>query len=227
MLSTSPKVSFLLSLFLKLKKLLSLALTLFRKKKNMKIITGGNFVYANGLPVSNGILTFQLLSNLTLSGGGQLSQQIVSFQLDANGNLPVGATILANDEISPAGSTYTVNLYASNGSLAYGAEQFAITGPSPINISNILPQNAQVDVTGAAPDVFFISIQGGSFLFNDGTPVVNGHIQFSLPFDEDIISGGHIARTPVQFLLDNAGNIEPGAFLFTNDGMTDADIPIL
>jgi hypothetical protein len=94
----------------------------------MKIpITGGNFQAPNGVPLAGGTVTFRL-SNDAVAGDDQLAAgRLVSFPLDANGNL--SGQIWPNDSMLPPNTTYKARAYTAQGQLVWESE-FYVTTPS-------------------------------------------------------------------------------------------------
>lgn len=91
--------------------------------------------------VSDGTLIFSLsaVGDNTGLGVGVVPVQI-SYRLDENGFLDGTKNfIIANDEMIPAGTTYTMWLKDSGGGQIMGPLVFSITGTSPINLNNLVP----------------------------------------------------------------------------------------
>ena len=91
------------------------------------LITGGNFQAADGKPLALGTVTFQLNTD-AMAGLVQITAgRIVTFNLDANGNL--SDFIWPNDQMSPNNTVYFAKAYTAQGQLVW-SEQFYITSPS-------------------------------------------------------------------------------------------------
>jgi hypothetical protein len=91
------------------------------------LITGGNFQDAAGNPIAFGIVTFRLNTD-AMAGDSQISAgRIVTFNLDANGNL--SGYIWPNDQMAPNNTVYFAKAYAADGQLVWESE-FYITSPS-------------------------------------------------------------------------------------------------
>lgn len=90
-------------------------------------ITGGNFQDAAGNPLAFGKVTFRLNTD-AMAGDSQISAgRIVTFDLDANGNL--SGYIWPNDQMSPSNTIYFARAYTAQGQLVWESE-FHITTPS-------------------------------------------------------------------------------------------------
>jgi len=113
----------------------------------IKTITGGGYQYPNGSPCASCTLTLQLTIDATVSGTGQIVPKLLSYILDASGNVPSGSTIWGNDQLLPNGTTYKASLAAVGGGQLWGPEYLSIAGASPINLAQLIPV--------ANPAVFF------------------------------------------------------------------------
>jgi len=141
-----------------------------------KVITG-QWLYPNGSQVSNGILTLQLSQDATASGTGQVAPLVIKINLNSAGSIPVSTSIFANDELSPAGTTYIAVVNEPGGGRVWGPEILPITGASPINLNNITPVNS-------SPPVTIINQNVNTGLFNRlsaglGTPLSSGDFSLS------------------------------------------------
>lgn len=99
------------------------------------------FQNAAGTAIANGILTLDLSqpSEIT-SGGGQVAPQRYTVTLDGTGKIPAATTILANDELTPSGTTYRARLFDSAGmALLADFGNWSIVGASPIDLSAMVP----------------------------------------------------------------------------------------
>lgn len=109
-----------------------------------KTITG-TWVYASASPVANGLLTLTLSQDAVVSGTNQVAPRApIVFTLNASGQIPSATTILANDELTPSGTVYTLSVAAPGGGIVYGPETFSIAGASPINLNNSTPTSVNV-----------------------------------------------------------------------------------
>lgn len=105
----------------------------------MKIVTG-TWTNPDGTVVADGRLFLKLSTNITTVGSLKTaSTSLVSFQLDSTGSLPSGTSVLANDEIIPSGSYYVAAVLDSGGGLVWNSAKWVISGPSPVNLNNIIP----------------------------------------------------------------------------------------
>lgn len=106
----------------------------------MKTITG-TFRHPDGAPASKEIVVFTLSQDAMIIGNGaQVEPLPIKIQLDANGAIPAGTQILANDELHPDGTYYHVRITSGNGYY----EQFQLIGSSPININALVPSPLNV-----------------------------------------------------------------------------------
>lgn len=92
----------------------------------------------DGSPVANGRLFLKLSKDAFAFGVNQVASSLISFTLDVNGNIPANTQIWANDELTPAGTTYAVSVTKGLG-LVWGSDNISIAGISPININNLTP----------------------------------------------------------------------------------------
>jgi hypothetical protein len=109
----------------------------------MKEITG-NFVRPDGSPAAGAELHFLISQDcVAADGSGEVGHYPVSVVLDENGAIPFsgsleGMLLLANDEILPSGTYYTVSLKDPEfGQIFF--ERLTIVGTSPINLNLIAP----------------------------------------------------------------------------------------
>ena len=104
----------------------------------MKTITG-QFLRPDG-SVAAGATLFLLLSQDAVASSPMetITHARVSITLDANGNIPGGTTIFANDELLPAGTYYHVVVVDPSFGKCFD-ERLTIAGASPINISLVPP----------------------------------------------------------------------------------------
>lgn len=111
----------------------------------MKTITSSvAFQGPDGAVAANGRLLLSLSQNAMItSGGGQVYSLVpVVIDLDANGLIPAGTTIWANDELTPSGTTYLVNLQDRNRGRLDTLGTWSISGASPIDLSGMTPSSA-------------------------------------------------------------------------------------
>jgi hypothetical protein len=109
----------------------------------VKTITG-NFVLPSGCPVANGVLFASLSADavVTTSPLGMCAPKLLQYTLNANGSLPANSLILANDELTPSGTQYTLSCSLAGGGRVWGPEIYSLTGSSPINLNNFTPTAA-------------------------------------------------------------------------------------
>lgn len=114
-----------------------------------QITTSVGFQDAKGTVVALGTLRLQLSQNAEISsGGGQVTAQPIFLPLDANGKI-TATNIFFNDELSPASTVYSAQLFGSNGCLLitdYG--YWSITGASA-DLSTMVPAVLGVSYSGA------------------------------------------------------------------------------
>lgn len=140
----------------------------------MKTITGGAFQDSKGNAANGATITFVLLTPEVATNTGQVYPNTVSFTLDASGNLPGGAQIWANDELTPTGSVYRVTVVTSGGVVLYGPQNWSIVGTSPISVTNMTPVPvpaglvvSNVAIEPAKTDAtYYVSVNGNDS--NDG-----------------------------------------------------------
>ena len=78
----------------------------------------GNFQLIGGGPAANYsiIMTLSVASATVIATSAPLSAYQVIFNLDSSGNLPYGASVWGNAELSPPGTYYNVTMWnAPNG----------------------------------------------------------------------------------------------------------------
>lgn len=74
-----------------------------------------------------------------LAVAAQVAPKLIAVSLDVNGSVPANTAIIANDELTPAGTFYRVTVEQAGGGRVYGPDSFSITGVSPINLNNLVP----------------------------------------------------------------------------------------
>src|SRR6516164_6665904 len=86
--------------------------------------------------LANGSIIFDLSAPAEIaSGGGQVAPLRVSVTLTSAGLIPNASMIWANDQLTPSGTIYRVNIYNSNGLAAEVGQLWSIAGASPIDLS--------------------------------------------------------------------------------------------
>ncbi len=99
----------------------------------------GTFKDSFNNPVAGGRVFFKLSQDAVATGVAQIAPLLVSFNLDSVGSF--SGLLWFNDELTPSGTIYTVSALAQGGSVAYGPENFSITGASPFNLNTATPSN--------------------------------------------------------------------------------------
>lgn len=108
----------------------------------MFTLQGGNFQLGGGGPVANGSVVLTLSNpsaTITATGGAATPQYTIN--LDANGNIPTGTQVLGNNELSPAGTFYTAQVFtlANGGGTQVGTSSTWIVGPSAPYAGTLYP----------------------------------------------------------------------------------------
>ena len=104
-----------------------------------------------GNALVHGFLTLDLSQPCEItSGGGQVAPTRVVVDLDSSGKVPSGTTILANDELTPSGTTYLARLFNSHHLLVSTPGDWSIAGSSPIDLSLMVPTNNGASYSQAA-----------------------------------------------------------------------------
>lgn len=113
-------------------------------------IQGGAFNDSGGNIIALGSITFLLSSPCRVTGTGQVVQNVVqSFPLDSSGNVAIGTPLWGNDQLTPSGTYYTINVYSSNGALVRGPESWQITGAPPIDLGSIVASTPAISYSNA------------------------------------------------------------------------------
>jgi hypothetical protein len=91
----------------------------------MTRLTGGNFQDQSGQPLINGYLLFQLSADAKVTATNQVlsSGQICKIILDMIGNVAGSQSLIANADLTPAGTFYTVGLFDSSGNALWSSPQ--------------------------------------------------------------------------------------------------------
>jgi hypothetical protein len=98
----------------------------------MKTITG-TFTKPDGTPVANGRVVFRLSRPaVVIATLAQVSPAVTSFTLNSSGVL--SGSLLANDELTPADSTYSVSVRDVNDVPMSREIRLSVEGASPIDI---------------------------------------------------------------------------------------------
>lgn len=105
-------------------------------------LQGGNFQLGGGGPVANGsvVLTLSNPSATIIATGGAATAQYI-INLDANGNIPNGTQVYGNNELTPAGTFYTAQVFTgANGTgTQVGQNATWIVGPSAPYAGTLYP----------------------------------------------------------------------------------------
>jgi hypothetical protein len=110
-------------------------------------LTGGGFTDLEGQPLASGYLDMVLSHDGVFAAGSPETQVVAGLKrrvyLDNNGNIAGTVSVVANDQLLPASTYYTVNAYKSDGTRAWAAEQYwqILSSPSPFNVGTIEPTN--------------------------------------------------------------------------------------
>lgn len=108
----------------------------------MFTLQGGNFTDGSGVPVANGSVVLTLsnpAATIIATGGAATPQYIIN--LDSNGNIPLGTQVLGNNELTPAGTFYTAQVFTLANGLGTQVGQNAswIVGPSAPYAGTLYP----------------------------------------------------------------------------------------
>lgn len=119
----------------------------------IKTLTGGAFQDSGGNAIALGSISFQLSTPAVVSGTGQVVQDVViTYNLDASGNIVLSTptpSLWGNDQLTPTGTFYSVNIYNASGALVRGPENWVLQGSSPISLTSITPATPAVSYPGA------------------------------------------------------------------------------
>src|SRR5579883_2405039 len=107
----------------------------------MKTITSSvAFTDPQNNVAANGVLTLDLSQACEVTtGGGQVANKRVTITLTAGGLIPASTSIFANDELTPAQTSYHAQLFDASGNRLADFGQWSIVGASPIDVSKIAP----------------------------------------------------------------------------------------
>ena len=132
-------------------------------------IVGGNFQDSEGNVLAFGSVEFVLsqdeaiytaLSPIVLAG--EVAAGIpISVALDGTGNVPVSPAVYLwpNDQLVPAGSTYSVTAFNQYGARVWGPYPFPIpSSPDPFNLEYLVPPGGN---TGSNTNITINVNQGG------------------------------------------------------------------
>lgn len=149
----------------------------------MKVLSG-TWQNLDGTPVSGGRLFLRLSQDSVAIGTTQVSTALISITLDSTGSVPANTKVWFNDELSPAGTTYTTSVVAPGGGLVWGAESVYINGAT-FNLSaavptvqNVLLANAILANPSGVQTIsgFDLDIVGANLNILSGNLTVNGSI---------------------------------------------------
>lgn len=108
-------------------------------------ITGGGFQDCEGNPLAMGFLTLELNTVCTDASTGTFQicpGEVVSYPLDANGNISGTQYVWSSDLLLPTGTLYRMIVYTSKGQIAWGPnflQLIAIGGV--VNLNLLVPNN--------------------------------------------------------------------------------------
>jgi hypothetical protein len=109
-------------------------------------IQNGQFQDAAGVAIV-GTLVLQLSQDAVVSGTGQVAPKAISIVVTAG--QAAATPVWGNDNLTPAGTTYTARLFDTSGALVWGPENWSITGAGPIEINTLVPSSSSVSYSGA------------------------------------------------------------------------------
>lgn len=119
----------------------------------IKTLTGGAFQDSGGNAIALGTISFQLSTPAVVSGTGQVVQDVpITYGLDSSGNIVLAAptpNLWGNDQLTPTGTFYTINIFNASGALVRGPENWVLQGTSPISLTAITPSTPAVSYSGA------------------------------------------------------------------------------
>jgi len=90
------------------------------------LISGGNFQAPDGVPLSGGYVTFRLNTDAVVEGSQVSAGRIVTFPLDANGNL--SGLIWPNDLMTPNDTVYFAQAFTAQGHKVWEQQLFITSG---------------------------------------------------------------------------------------------------
>lgn len=167
----------------------------------MFTLNQGNFQSGGGGPVANGSVVLTLSNPgaiITLTGGA--ATPVYTFNLDGNGNFPQAQQVLGNNELTPAGTFYTAQIFTGpngTGTLVYA--QTWIVGPSTPYAGTLYPNVLVLPV---------LSFTGGlvcpevAVTFS-GTPTFNAALgsTFKITLGGNVTSSSLIGAVAGQILI--------------------------
>lgn len=143
------------------------------------IVSTQPFQDPQGNVLANGILILSLSYPAHASGGGELAPTQVVIALDANGKIPAGTLLWANDQLVPSGTVYRAVLRNSNKDLVADFGYWLVIGPSPIDLSQETPTIMGVSFPSLSQIIgyFTVSLAGPTYNYD----ATNGNnAQFTL-----------------------------------------------
>lgn len=93
----------------------------------MSCTISGTFLNPDGSALANGELALTLSQNAVETGTGWVVPQYVTVALNSSGAIPAATTIIGNDSLTPAGTTYNVRVISA-GDVYFDIGSFSITG---------------------------------------------------------------------------------------------------
>lgn len=111
------------------------------------LLTGGGFQDCEGNPLSSGRITLELSALATdlQTGTFQICPgEVVSYTLDANGNILGTPSVWSNDLLRPSNTFYRITVYTSKGQLAWGPNSLPLIAVSgTVNLDLLVPDNPE------------------------------------------------------------------------------------
>lgn len=125
-------------------------------------IQGGAFQDPGGNVLNGGSIVFRLSSPAQTINDGQAVPDIpIVFALNSSGSVPSGSALYGNDQLTPNGTYYIVNVYNALGALARGPENWVISGISPIDLGGIAASSPSISYPLPIPrEVAVVSLTG-------------------------------------------------------------------
>lgn len=108
----------------------------------MSCTISGTFLNPDASVVANGTLILTLSQNAVENPTGWVVPQVVSITLNSSGAIPAATTIIGNDSLTPAGTTYTVQIVTA-ALVYYNLGSFSITGAT-FNFNTATPSGGGV-----------------------------------------------------------------------------------
>ena len=163
-------------------------------------LSGGQFLYGNGLPIVGGTLTLILSGAATIIAGGGAAPASYTFTLDSNGAIIGPASVFGNAELSPAGTFYIATVKVAS-STVWGPFNWAV-GPAALYAGSLYPNVLILPpMSGGGGS---ISIAAPQVAFGTGVNTIGGGAKFT--FGDGVNSEGVFLGLPSASF---SGNITP------------------